>query len=1062
MSPSFVYAQAGPTSCATSTVDITEYVAPRCEGGNPCSINASSISKADRHVGNVQNSIEWVDGNRFKQNSNEIHFLYEVTGSTINFLQDTIWDPFVCTNGQDAMYRVYDGASSNWGAQLLDRQMSCGVPHVYQARIQPLEYNPQVETQVDMPLNQCVVNGQGTQVTTNTNELFFQGLAECNGHKNLDIIGIRNTGGAGAGEVYFYCKGYGLCAWYQELNFAAPGNNPRTWKASTDVCDLKPGVADYYLYPVAGLEKVYTYNTTGQVVPQNEVAPISNEIFSDLVDQGYQAYCTTPTFNIKGGQEGDIQAFREVFANNPNAGVFDITSQLTAATDKATYPLFRNSTDLPTLMSSLEQYWGYQEIEQDITPEEKSLRSAPIYKLLTIEEQCEQKVSILRSIRSMCEKLEVPDSCALYRPVPGYPNSSTRTLLDQFTATGLSCEDVGNNEVPETARGAVDALMNTPLYLDKAYRLAFLVISVPLQEYQPAVYFNFLRVPTPEAIFEQGSAKPANEVRVLAFRIPDIGTNKNPQDSGFYQDPLQLTNSVLSTPEQIAARYETQAQAKAALKSGGDAGRVQCSLLPSELASQTACQDPLSKAVIDLVNKQPEVTGPYDENGLPLPCGDASVDTLLSEEARAIGDEASLGSGGETTLAAETESLTQEELAAQEAATVGLNFKPGFELLKSLFSIVTGQTNEPESTEFNFISRLDLHKDGGTESKVQMYLVYPVGYELKDVEARLASLIMTPEELAEYHSDPDLERYFEMSGVAVDFTSDEQSIEFPYGGAPSSECINQIAATAQAEGIPEISVNTANIPACANLRKATAKVIDEQYERQPRVLGGVLGHLMRTLQLSLHTTGSAIHTYIASCKTTEDFLRGNCSGDPTAQGVDSGTGDGAKTCLNVREDSSALATYAQQLKSNLAGQASLWDAYYAGYLRGAPQHLFGTCVGVTPCYNHIIDQAVANNLNPYLVIAIALNETGGFKSNNADQSGPHFGCGVDRERPGFISSGPIENKLNCMLGFFRDNASLSSDAALSKYGYANGARNQNLNKIVGILSNNSYQGTCSE
>lgn len=612
--------------------------------------------------------------------------------------------------------------------------------------------------------------------------------------------------------------------------------------------------AGYYLYPIAGLDKVHTYNENQQVIPQTQVSEISGEIFTDLADQGYQAYCTTPTFNIKGGQEGDITAFRKWRA--PGTGVFDITSSLRMDTSKGNFPLFRSKSGSPTLMNSLETYWGYQDPDTSKSMEERALNSAAIYKLLTIEQQCEQKIAILKSINAMCNKLEDPNNCALYQPIPGVRSASTRTMLQDFETTGLTCADVGQGKIPESDKGTVEALMNTPLYLDKAYRLAFLVVNVPLQEYQPTVYFNFLRIPNPAALFSEGSSRPANEVRVLAFRIPDIGTNKNPDDPGFYEDPLQLTNNILSTPQNIDARYLAQKEAKDALKSGGDSGRIQCSVLPGDLENQSACQDPLSKAVIDVVNKQPEVLGPV-LNGQWLPCDQASEDTLKYEESSAIYTDASLnGKEGD---------LTEED---QETLNNALSFKPGFNLIKSLFSIVTGQQETPQTSEFNFISRLDLHKDGGADSKVQMYLVYPVGYELKDVESTLAGLILGPDELEAYRNDPDLEQYFRMSDIEAAFTSEAESVEF----YDPDKCAAEIQSAATA--VPPRLPNLAN---CTN--RATAKVVDTaSYDRQPRVLGGFLGNIMRSIQLSINTYGSTVYDYIASCETTEQFLTARCSG----------------------------------------------------------------------------------------------------------------------------------------------------------------------------------------
>ena len=624
----------------------------------------------------------------------------------------------------------------------------------------------------------------------------------------------------------------------------------------------------YYLYPLSGLEKVSDYNITGQPVPQNEVAGISGEILNDLINQGYQAYCTTPTFNIKGGYEGDVQRFRELYA--PGSGVFDITSSLKVATNNAEYPLFRSSSGSNSLMNSLETYWGFQNIDRDLAQDERALQSGAVYKLLSLQQQCEQKVAIAKSIQTMCGKLENPQTCALYIPIPGYGSFSTRTILSDFQNAGLNCKDVGDFNLTQEQQEVANALMNVPLFLDKAYRLAFLVVNIPLQEYQPSVFFNFLRIPDPEANFAQGTSKPANEVRVLAFRIPDFGTNRNPDDPGSYLDPLQLARNAISSPQDIQERLDDQVAAKEAVRSAGDKGRIQCSVLPNELDAQVACQDPLSKAVIDLVNKQPDITGPRID-GTWGSCDQASAENLPSEDAKAITDSADLNNGLTTTSSTKL----------QQALDATLTFRPDYQILKSLFSVVTGQSATPQQAEFNFISKLDIHKDGGADSKAQMYLVYPVGYELKDAETALASLIFNPTQREEYFNDPKLEQYFAMSGLEATWESEKETISFFDPEKCRAELIS--AASAVPPRLP-------NLELCNN--EAGATVVDTQsFDRQPRVLGGVLGNLMRSIQLSLHTIGSGAYNYVASCETTEEFLTGNCSG----KGPDTASSDGVDT-----------------------------------------------------------------------------------------------------------------------------------------------------------------------
>jgi len=89
-----------------------------------------------------------------------------------------------------------------------------------------------------------------------------------------------------------------------------------------------------------------------------------------------------------------------------------------------------------------------------------------------------------------------------------------------------------------------------------------------------------------------------------------------------------------------------------------------------------------------------------------------------------------------------------------------------------------------------------------------------------------------------------------------------------------------------------------------------------------------------------------------------------------------------------------------------------------------------------------------------------LNESGGLISNKPGFVGPHFGCGLGAsDNPGqIIGDGTIENKLQCVLGFFQRNSidtPAEADAALKTYGYANGTRQDNLVKIIGYLGGSS-------
>lgn len=116
------------------------------------------------------------------------------------------------------------------------------------------------------------------------------------------------------------------------------------------------------------------------------------------------------------------------------------------------------------------------------------------------------------------------------------------------------------------------------------------------------------------------------------------------------------------------------------------------------------------------------------------------------------------------------------------------------------------------------------------------------------------------------------------------------------------------------------------------------------------------------------------------------------------------------------------------------------------------QHLYEPTCGGQLCYDYIINQVTAaprcqgKYLNPYLAIAISLNEDGGLVSNKQDGTNiKHFGCDPYGTQ-GIANT--VEAKLSCMITTLANDCSKTEAAALSEYGYLSGG---NLNNLVGLL-----------
>lgn len=1024
-----VFAQGVPNNGCGST-NITEYVAPRNPGGL---IGSSSVGEGYEYYGNVANRVEWVNGDTFKQISNDIHFLYRVGSSHINFLQDTIWNPFTCDGSQlDAMYRVYQndngrtpqlgGAAAdagNWGARFLANTMSCGQTVSSTSYIRGYSTPADIETNPlrDISANECRVGNYTLTTVTNTYQLIFQGEATCNDKNTgvngepLEVIAITITGGAGAGEVDMYCKGYGLCAFYQSLDFSDPDNNPANWTAETDVCHLKGGKtrAPYYLYPINGLNK------------STNLGSIS-DIQQSLVNQGYEVQCTTPQFYINAKTGGDLERFFDLGGST----VVSLDPKLIYNFDQARYPLFRkgtggsstsnsssgssNDTGGKGVLESLENYFGFidtdtTDVESDEIRLEQAIKSAPIYSLLSLEDQCIQKIKLLETIQVMCEKLDDPSKCALYKSIPNTNFNTEPTgsasLLGTFNERGYSCAQLfgGGPERLQVIGADVialkEAITNLPLYLDKAYRLAFLVITSELWPQRNQLdFFTFLRA--------RDKSGEKHEVKVLAFRIPDIGTNKDYNSDIFYTDPLQLTRDTLLNKE-----LQDQAKEKLLLERQSDIEGLAA-------GDYTFCGD-----------------------GCPVLCQDPECsslqDPLAISLARLVNHEGKVCSVDADDLKAEDVFTITDKVGLQQ--TDGNVLKPDqYRQVADLFKSneANGVASSPSQARFNFFSNIRIQRNvtGNGSPAVRAYLVYPVGAELSSVEDTLLGLIMTPEQVTAYKSNPDLLKYFPMENTEPKLDSSK-----PQVGFRDPACIPTL------DG------------------KGCQKNVEAYVEAEPkdqnfvRVLGGVLGSTIRTLQQSLYSLGSLQYKFITSCKTTEDYLLGRCkpadddTNDPSSpvaptEGmycidweVDASRADeikaAARNALTTQYPYSFVQPgspgrsgnqYQDERYQELLGQNHVrWDGsvirpeeinrmenFYGGG-RALLWTVSDQCEGQV-CFDYIMNRCAAAGFNPALCVAMNFSESGG--SNQIRFGGSYdFGCLL-------AETNNVQSGLNCLINRF--------------------------------------------
>lgn len=802
------------TSCQNQgTINVDEYVAPDCGGGDCPHVGSSSVSSDASYLGNVDNWVQWVNGDTFKQNSNDIHFLYKIdggrSGGMIRFLQDTIWNPFVCDgSGLDAMYRVYRGSnvsSNDWGGDYLRTRMSCGEGVTNTGFIRAYEYNNAVEQDPFMGLNECSVAGQSKIVTTGTNELFFQGNVKCNG-QDVDAIGVRNLSGAGAGEVLFYCKGLGLCAWYQNLDFTSTVNDPGTWVAKkADICQLKAGGAGI------GADKYYVEHIDG--LREDD----QNRIVDSLIKQGYKVSCTTPEITVSGQWAAHPPSILDLLPT-------DVTLTPTAVFDEdissSYWPILQDDSGGP----SYENYFGNRVRIIPGGSDADDPLPAPVYSLLTLTEQCQQQVKILRAIKEKCDNYALyscprdPNLCPLWEPDPriksqGY--NSYKDLLADFDQSGLTCQQIGDGTGRNQYAGferLTTALNYVPLNLSKIRRYAFLVISAQQVYYEGPAKFSFLSEKTAPTDMK-------HDVRVIRILMPDVSTNKDPEGPGYYRDSASITTDAVRSLEDQEAHQQAAAEARAQLANASPGGEP-----PISCGKNPVCDDPLPAALIRFINMNGQYCNP-------------TMESLKYEPVKQIG---------------------------------ATTFSPDSEIQAGYFmddKMVGTNTEQPEP--FSFLSRIMPRiEEGDGDTTFNTYLILPQGTdpgdEMEYVERLLGGLIFSNEEqYQEFKTDASIPSLYKMLGISLKFDSSKPQLQVPFP-----------------PNWPEAQVDENGNP--TRYGTLEAEVIGDTTNRETRVPGAHTGQLWLLLQRGLSEPLSLAERFWKGCKTFEEglLLRCNQAGSP--------------------------------------------------------------------------------------------------------------------------------------------------------------------------------------
>jgi hypothetical protein len=616
--------------------------------------------------------------------------------------------------------------------------------------------------------------------------------------------------------------------------------------------------APYYVYPIQSLQDTIT-NPSG-FNAQTAGAAIAEE----LIDQGYEVSCTAPESLFRASME-NWEDYERYFG--PLSGIPNQTVGFTQSVDYSdvSYPLFRSSQKADSLSDSIEAYFGYLETDPNMTEVDRETKSAALYKLLSLEEQCQAQKEILATIDAMCNKLVDPSACALYQPIPN-STYTTQTLFQALKNKNLSCEETAQTTASAEDKKIYEALQNTPLYLDKAYRLGFVVFSaqqrgsVKLNNNGWDFLFNGNR--------EDG--QPEHEVRVIAFRLPDIGTNKDRDSDIYYDDPLMITRDTLTTSDIQTQRIEEYNDKREAFKEGNQFAS-QLSFPSNEAlinCSGPACEDPLGRALVNLINSGTEN---FDQT---CQLNETDKQKLITsvEESNEIRTKGTI----------DTENISDNPDSPENG--LGTFFKNGFQFLTNIFQRPEQSKTDPQSFELTGTSTInaDRYANGAyiPEAKFNAYLVYPVGYEYDQVVDTLAGTVRTNGQLEELNDPTKYEPYFKLEDINQGFESDIAKTEY-YLDQGEGDCAVPGPVTDPITGElipapPGTCPEKIEYKALGYINDNDGDDNTDSIDAEPRIKGGLLGQVMRDIQLSLRRVGSQAWYYIDSCKTTEEFLLGQC------------------------------------------------------------------------------------------------------------------------------------------------------------------------------------------
>lgn len=321
---------------------------------------------------------------------------------------------------------------------------------------------------------------------------------------------------------------------------------------------------------------------------------------------------------------------------------------------------FRNRT-FTNRFESIEQWFGANNPDErsyrDQTPAEISgLHQGPIYKLASDSMLCEAAGNVIKASEELCAEWglgkygdrEGKECPLMIMPVRGSERKTIKTLgqnLKDFVgnqspgAYGKFCELYDSPEYKESLsedrlnqmEELRHDLANVDLYMERAYRPAFLVMVTEVDPLNPpiAVGSEQQRIMGQPQVSDQTT----HLVDYLVYHVPSTLTDTDngdeyPQNSGVFTDPVKMVAQVITSnagPDSFQQQFEKEqeeyrGQVEVAVQQGGT--EIKC--------AEPECDEPLRKTLIEFLNGMvtQQLNFAHTEAKRPITCKEPNDEKL--------------------------------------------------------------------------------------------------------------------------------------------------------------------------------------------------------------------------------------------------------------------------------------------------------------------------------------------------------------------------------------------------------------------------------------------------